>query len=57
VALDAIYTGKMVYGLADLIRKQYFTRGSKILIIHTGGLQGNIGMNLFLKKKYKLNLV
>ena len=57
IALDAVYTGKMVYGLADLIRKQYFTRGSKILVIHTGGLQGNIGMNLFLKKKYKLNLV
>jgi len=57
VSLDAIYTGKMMYGLADLISKNYFKKGSKILVIHSGGLQGNTGMNMFLKKKYKLNII
>ncbi len=56
IALDAVYTGKMMYGLADMIRKEYFNSGSKLLVIHTGGLQGNIGMNIFLKKKYKIVL-
>lgn len=41
IALDFVYTGKMMYGVYDLIRKNYFAKGSKILCIHTGGLQGN----------------
>ena len=32
-------------GVLDLISQGYFARGSSILTIHTGGLQGNIGMN------------
>lgn len=51
VPLDPIYTGKMMFGIWDLIQKGYFPRDSKILAIHTGGLQGIQGMNLFLKKK------
>lgn len=43
IILDPIYTGKMMYGLWDLIQKDHFSRGSKILAIHTGGLQGNLG--------------
>lgn len=54
--LDAVYTGKMFFGLADLIKKDFFKRGTKILVIHTGGLQGNIGMNNLLKKKYNIEL-
>lgn len=38
--LEPVYTGKMVFGLFDLIQKDYFPRGSKILVLHTGGLQG-----------------
>ncbi len=49
--LDPIYTGKMLYGIIDLIKKDYFPKGSKILAIHTGGLQGRAGMNLRLQKK------
>ena len=49
--LDPIYTGKMLYGIIDLIKKDYFPKGSKILAIHTGGLQGKDGMNIKLKKK------
>lgn len=51
VPLDPIYTGKMVFGVIDLIHKNYFPADSKILLIHTGGLQGINGMNLKLKQK------
>lgn len=51
VPLDPIYTGKMVFGVMDLINKNYFPEHSKILLIHTGGLQGIDGMNLKLQQK------
>ncbi|WP_125722494.1 1-aminocyclopropane-1-carboxylate deaminase/D-cysteine desulfhydrase [Flavobacterium ustbae] len=51
VPLDPIYTGKMVFGVIDLIGKNYFPAHSKILLIHTGGLQGIDGMNIKLKQK------
>jgi 1-aminocyclopropane-1-carboxylate deaminase len=41
----------MVFGVVDLIEKNYFPENSKILVIHTGGLQGIQGMNLKLKNK------
>jgi 1-aminocyclopropane-1-carboxylate deaminase len=54
IPLDPIYTGKMVFGVVDLINKNYFAEGSKILLVHTGGLQGIEGMNTILKKKDSL---
>lgn len=51
IPLDPIYTGKMFFGVMDLIKNGYFPKKSKILLIHTGGLQGIGGMNLYLKKK------
>jgi 1-aminocyclopropane-1-carboxylate deaminase len=45
IPLDAIYTGKMLMGILDLVGKDYFPKGSTILTIHTGGLQGNKGMS------------
>jgi 1-aminocyclopropane-1-carboxylate deaminase len=51
IPLDPIYTGKLVFGVIDLINKNYFPENSKILIIHTGGIQGIAGMNLKLKNK------
>ena len=51
VRLDPVYTGKMLFGIQDMINKDYFPKGSKILIIHTGGLQGITGMNSRLKQK------
>ena len=51
IPLDPIYTSKMMFGIVDLIKKGYFPKGSKILAIHTGGLQGIKGMNRYLKKK------
>lgn len=56
IQLDPIYTGKMMFGIFDLIDKNYFPKGSKILAIHTGGLQGIAGMNSVLKQK-KLPLI
>ncbi len=44
IPLEPVYTGKMMYGLFDLIQKNYFAPNSKILAIHTGGLQGNKGI-------------
>ena len=51
VSLDPIYTGKMLYGLLDLIASGEFKPQTKILAIHSGGLQGIAGMNGVLKKK------
>ena len=41
IPLDFVYTGKMMFGVYNLIEKKYFSEGSNILCIHTGGLQGN----------------
>ena len=43
IILDPIYTGKMLSGIWQLINQDYFPKGSKILAIHSGGLQGNVG--------------
>ena len=56
IQLDPVYTGKLVFGIFDLIKVGYFPSGSKILAIHTGGLQGISGMNALLEKK-KLPLI
>ncbi|WP_440054881.1 1-aminocyclopropane-1-carboxylate deaminase/D-cysteine desulfhydrase [Pseudoalteromonas sp. T1lg65] len=42
--LEPIYTGKLLFALFDLIEKGYFKRGSDIIAIHTGGLQGLDGL-------------
>ena len=44
--LDAVYTGKMFYGLLTLIEQGAFKPGSIIVAVHSGGLQGNKGFNL-----------
>ena len=41
----------MIYGILDLITKDYFPAKSRILAIHTGGIQGIAGMNMKLQKK------
>ncbi len=45
IALDPIYTGKLMYGIFDLIKKDYFKKDSTVVAIHTGGLQGIEGFN------------
>ncbi|AUC74157.1 1-aminocyclopropane-1-carboxylate deaminase/D-cysteine desulfhydrase [Olleya sp. Bg11-27] len=51
IALDPVYTGKMMFGIFELIQSGFFKPYSKILMIHTGGLQGIVGMNKRLKQK------
>lgn len=45
IPLDPVYTGKLFFGLFDLIRKNFFPPGSSIVAVHTGGLQGIAGFN------------
>ena len=44
IPLEPLYTGKMRFGLFQLIEQNYFLPGSCIVAIHTGGLQGLRGM-------------
>ncbi|MDG2194098.1 MAG: pyridoxal-phosphate dependent enzyme [Polaribacter sp.] len=53
IPLDPIYTGKMLFGILDLIERDQFSENSKILAIHTGGLQGIKGFNERLKQKHQ----
>jgi len=38
--LDQIYTAKALYGLIDLIERKEIATSSRVLFLHTGGLQG-----------------
>ena len=38
---DIVYTGKLLMAVEILLKENYFKAGSKILVIHSGGLQGN----------------
>ena len=42
--LDIVYTGKTFYAIKDLTQKDFFEPGSKLLMIHSGGLQGNLSL-------------
>jgi 1-aminocyclopropane-1-carboxylate deaminase len=44
IPTDFVYTGKMMFAIMDKIKKNYFQKGSKIMCIHTGGLQGNLSL-------------
>jgi len=43
IPLDFVYTGKMLFGIFELIDNNFFTAGSTIVAVHTGGIQGNKG--------------
>ena len=51
IPLDPIYTGKMLFGIFDLIKRKEWCWGENILVIHSGGLQGIKPMNLRLQKR------
>src|SRR6187401_496181 len=44
IPTDFVYTGKLAFALLDLIKKDHFPPASKILMIHSGGLQGNASL-------------
>ena len=50
IPTDLVYTAKVCFAVEDLIRKGYFAEGSKIMVIHSGGLQGNSSLS----KKFSL---
>ena len=41
VPSDFVYTGKLFFAVSDLADKNYFPAGSRLLLVHSGGLQGN----------------
>lgn len=41
IPTDIVYTGKLLLAVDSLLKDNYFKEGSKILVIHSGGLQGN----------------
>ena len=41
---DFVYTAKLFYAINDLAAKEFFPAGSRILVIHSGGLQGNTSL-------------
>jgi 1-aminocyclopropane-1-carboxylate deaminase len=41
--LDHVYTIKLFYAAFDLLKTKKFTKGTSVLIVHSGGLQGNAG--------------
>lgn len=45
VQTDVIYTSKLFFAVLDLLNKNYFKPESQVMIYHSGGLQGNAGMN------------
>ena len=57
VKLDPVYTGKMLFGIYQLIHANYFQPGTRILALHSGGLQGISGMNQKLKKQHKRTII
>lgn len=44
VPTDIVYTGKVFYAVSDLLDKNYFKPSDRILVIHSGGLQGNLSL-------------
>jgi 1-aminocyclopropane-1-carboxylate deaminase/D-cysteine desulfhydrase-like pyridoxal-dependent ACC family enzyme len=44
VPTDFVYTGKLFYAISDMIRSNRFPTNSNVLIVHSGGLQGNFSL-------------
>ena len=45
ILLDPIYTGKMFFRVWDMVKNDQIARGTTLLLLHTGGLQGIAGFN------------
>ena len=44
VPTDIVYTGKVFYAVNDLLEKEFFKPFDRVLVIHSGGLQGNLSL-------------
>jgi 1-aminocyclopropane-1-carboxylate deaminase len=45
IPTDFVYTAKLFFGINDLLKKNFFPTGSRLLVIHSGGLQGNASLD------------
>ncbi|QLE47373.1 1-aminocyclopropane-1-carboxylate deaminase/D-cysteine desulfhydrase [Nostoc sp. C057] len=54
IPLDYVYTAKMFYGVMDLLKQGFFGKSDSLLLVHTGGLQGNVGMEEKLQRFSKI---
>lgn len=52
IKTDAVYSGKSLYALFELIKNDHFEKGQKIIFYHCGGLQGNKGI----EERYDMTL-
>jgi 1-aminocyclopropane-1-carboxylate deaminase len=43
--LDPVYTLKMCWGVAQLMEQDYWPRASRLVLVHTGGMQGRRGFD------------
>jgi 1-aminocyclopropane-1-carboxylate deaminase len=41
IPTDIVYTGKVFFAVNELVKQNYFKEDSSVLVIHSGGLQGN----------------
>lgn len=44
VDFEPVYSGKMILAFLDLLEQGYFTHGERIVLLHTGGMQGLGGL-------------
>lgn len=43
ILIEPVYTGKLLYGVFNLAKHDYFKPKDRILVVHTGGLMGILG--------------
>ena len=55
IPLDPVYTAKLFYAVNDLINRQCIPRGSRVLTLHTGGVQGMRGMRAKIERLSAVN--
>jgi 1-aminocyclopropane-1-carboxylate deaminase len=57
ILLDPIYTSKMTFAFTKLVSEGYFIKNSKVVLLHTGGLQGWNGMRQRFGTKYAFKTI
>ncbi|MEH6551083.1 MAG: pyridoxal-phosphate dependent enzyme [Pseudomonadales bacterium] len=55
IPLEPVYSGKLFFAAMSLIEQGYFARGSRIVLLHTGGLQGLRGMQARMDSMLRLD--
>ncbi|MBI3714326.1 MAG: pyridoxal-phosphate dependent enzyme [Burkholderiales bacterium] len=50
IKIEPVYTGKMLYAVHQLACSNFFQPGERVIVVHTGGLQGKRGYPEFTKQ-------